>query len=52
LGVPLLGRIPLDPGLALRCDQGQIEIYPMDIVAPIAAAVSERVPAEKCKPIL
>ena len=27
LGVPLLGRLPLDPKIAELCDQGQIEDY-------------------------
>jgi len=51
LGVPLLGRIPLDPELATRCDNGQVESYPADVFAPIAAQVSKLVPDEKSKPL-
>jgi Mrp family chromosome partitioning ATPase len=52
LGVPLLGRIPLDPELAVRCDSGQIESYPADVFAPIAEQVSKLVPDEKSKPVV
>jgi len=52
LGVPLLGRIPLDAELATRCDSGQVELYTNDVFEPIAARVSELVPAVKCKPLL
>jgi Mrp family chromosome partitioning ATPase len=51
LGVPLLGRIPLDSGLALHCDTGQVEEYSGDVFLPIAEKISELVPAVKCKPL-
>ena len=52
LGVPLLGSLPLDPELARRADAGQIEDYAGEAFAPLAAAVWERIPAVKCKPVL
>jgi Mrp family chromosome partitioning ATPase len=51
LGVPLLGRIPLDPELAMRCDTGQVELYTSDVFEPISARIAERVPDVKCKPM-
>jgi hypothetical protein len=51
LGVPLLGRLPLDPELARRCDAGEIEAYTAELFEPIAARVTERVPTTKTVPI-
>ncbi|MGQ9493072.1 MAG: Mrp/NBP35 family ATP-binding protein [Anaerolineae bacterium] len=51
LGVPLLGQIPLDPELAIRCDNGQVEWYTGDVFDPIAARVAELVPDVKSKPL-
>ena len=45
LGIPLLGRIALDAGLAFSADEGVIESYPADAFAPIAEAVSAAVAA-------
>ena len=42
LGVPILGRIPLDPELALHCDRGEIEAYESPSFAPIAEHVVAR----------
>ncbi len=42
LGVPLLGRLPLDPELASRCDEGQIEAYRSEWFEPIVDQVTER----------
>jgi len=50
MGVPLLGRVPLDPELARSCDQGKVESYPGKAFEPIAAAVSLLVPDVKCTP--
>jgi Mrp family chromosome partitioning ATPase len=52
LGVPLLGAIPLDPRLALRCDSGEVELYASDVFMPIAARISDLVPDVKRKPLL
>jgi Mrp family chromosome partitioning ATPase len=39
LGIPLLGRLPLDPAIAGLCDQGRIEEYSMDAFRAIADQV-------------
>jgi len=51
LGVPLLGRLPLDPELARRCDAGQVEKYATEQFEAIADKVVERVPVTKTVPI-
>jgi Mrp family chromosome partitioning ATPase len=51
LGVPLLGRIPLDPELSRRCDAGEIEAYDAEAFEPIAERLVERVPQVKTTPI-
>jgi Mrp family chromosome partitioning ATPase len=51
LGVPLLGRIPLDPELSHDCDVGQIETYDAEAFEPIAEQLVERMPAVKTTPI-
>jgi len=50
LGIPLLGQIPLDPELALRCDAGEVEEYGAESFEPIAQQVVERAPATKTTP--
>jgi Mrp family chromosome partitioning ATPase len=50
-GVPLLGRLPLDPELARRCDAGEIERYTAESFEPIGAKVTERVPVRKTTPL-
>ncbi len=47
LGVPLLGRIPLDPQLAAHCDEGTVEAYRHEAMEPIVEGVLARMPAEK-----
>jgi Mrp family chromosome partitioning ATPase len=51
LGLPLLGQLPLDPELALRCDAGQVEEYDVELFEPIAEQVVKRVPATKTAPV-
>jgi len=51
LGVPLLGRMPLDPDLARRCDAGEVEGYVNAEFDRLAAQVAERLPATKSVPI-
>jgi Mrp family chromosome partitioning ATPase len=41
LGVPFLGRLPLDPELARRCDAGEIEGYALESFEPIAELVAK-----------
>jgi hypothetical protein len=51
LGVPLLGKLPLDPELARRCDAGEIEDYIVDAFEPIAKKVIERASAWPSTPM-
>ena len=51
LGVPLLGKLPLDPELAQHCDAGQIEDYPMDNFEPIAGIITKRASPRPSTPI-
>ncbi len=51
LGVPLLGQLPLDPQLALRCDAGDIEGYAAEAFAPIAEKIMERASPQASTPI-
>jgi len=51
LGVPLLGKLPLDPELARRCDAGEIEDYMVDAFEPIAKEVMERASARPSTPM-
>jgi len=46
-GVPLLGRLPIDPEIARLCDLGQIETYPAEAFRPIAEAIVARAPAAR-----
>jgi Mrp family chromosome partitioning ATPase len=50
VGAPFLGRLPLDPELAERCDAGEIERYEGEAFEPIAKAIEERVPEEATEP--
>ena len=52
IGTPLLGRIPLDPELARRCDAGQIEDYHAEAFDSVARQVLERIPTQATTPIL
>ena len=52
LGVPLLGRLPLDPELARHCDTGEIENYPVEVFESIAVQIAERASARPSTPIL
>ncbi len=44
LGVPLLGRLPLDPQIASLCDRGEIETYAGDGFRSIAEQIVELTP--------
>ncbi|MBU0492864.1 MAG: Mrp/NBP35 family ATP-binding protein [Chloroflexi bacterium] len=50
LGIPFLGSLPLDPELAVWCDEGRIEDYRGTDFAPVAKAIMERVPVHKTVP--
>ena len=51
-GVPLLGRIPLDPELSRRCDAGEVEAYEAEAFDAVAEKVVERVPEKAATPDL
>jgi len=44
LGVPLLGRLPIEPQIARLCDAGAIEDYPAEEFAPIAQRLRQLAP--------
>jgi Mrp family chromosome partitioning ATPase len=44
IGVPLLGRLPIDPEIARLCDAGRIEEYQSELFAPIAQDLAQRTP--------
>jgi len=44
IGVPFLGRLPIDPQIALLCDEGRIEDYRGQAFAPIARELARRTP--------
>jgi hypothetical protein len=44
LGVPLLGRLPLDADLACSCDAGEIEGYETPFLGPIVEPLIDDVP--------
>ncbi len=44
IGVPLLGRLPIDPEIARLCDAGQIEEYTAEAFAPIVRDLAKRTP--------
>jgi Mrp family chromosome partitioning ATPase len=43
LGVPFLGRLPIDSQIAELCDQGKVEDYASEIFAPIVERLVEKV---------
>jgi Mrp family chromosome partitioning ATPase len=47
LGVPLLGRLPIDPQIAQLCDGGRIEEYQSEAFAAIARRLVEMAPRPK-----
>ena len=44
IGVPFLGRLPIDPEIARLCDAGRLEDYAADRFAPVAAELIRRIP--------
>jgi len=44
IGVPFLGRLPIDPEIARLCDAGRIEDYVSELFAPIAQDLVRRAP--------
>jgi ATP-binding protein involved in chromosome partitioning len=44
IGVPFMGRLPIDPEIARLCDAGRIEDYDLANFVPIAQDVARRAP--------
>jgi len=44
VGVPFLGRLPIDPEIARLCDTGRIEDYAAPAFGPMARGLVERLP--------
>jgi ATP-binding protein involved in chromosome partitioning len=47
IGVPFLGRLPIDPQIARLCDAGQIEAYGGESFKPIALDLARRTPGAR-----
>jgi ATP-binding protein involved in chromosome partitioning len=47
LGVPFLGRLPIDPQIAQLCDAGCVEDYPAEAFQPMADRIVELAPAAR-----
>lgn len=43
MGMPLLGRLPIDPRIAKLCDVGRIEDYPAEEFVPIAEKIAKQI---------
>ena len=52
IGVPLLGRLPIDPVIAMLCDVGCLEDYVTDIFAPIARDLDARTPQAQWRSLM
>ena len=52
LGIEFLGRLPIDPSIAVRCDAGEVETEPAEAFKPIAEKLVSVMPEGKCKPAL
>lgn len=50
IGVPLLGRLSIDPDITRLCDAGRIEEYQTDILAPVAKQLASRVLSTEMSP--
>ncbi|MGB9776064.1 MAG: Mrp/NBP35 family ATP-binding protein [Anaerolineae bacterium] len=51
LGVPFLGRLPLDPRIAELSDAGNVEEYSTEAFAPIAQRLKETAPEPRRSPL-
>ena len=52
IGVPLLGRLPIDPVIAMLCDVGCLEDYVTDVFAPIARDLDARTPQAQWRSLM
>jgi hypothetical protein len=44
IGVPFLGRLPVDPEIARLCDAGRVEEYDVEAFVAIVKELAERTP--------
>lgn len=51
LGVPFLGRLPLDPRISELCDAGRVEEYPTEAFAPVVHTLAQRAPEPRLSPM-
>jgi Mrp family chromosome partitioning ATPase len=49
LGIPLLGKLPVDPIISRLCDEGRIEEYPVENFAPIADELMNMIERSKAR---
>ena len=50
IGVPFLGRLPIDPEIAKLCDSGSVEDYAAEAFAPIVSGLVQQAPqARRCE---
>jgi len=47
LGIPFLGRLPIDPEIARLCDAGHIEDYSIETFKPMAERIATLAPAAR-----
>jgi Mrp family chromosome partitioning ATPase len=52
IGVPFLGRLPIDPEIARLCDEGRVESYQAGDFAPIARDLARRAPEARLSRIM
>jgi Mrp family chromosome partitioning ATPase len=52
IGVPFLGRIPIDPEIARLSDVGRIETYDVKAFEPIARELAKRTPEAQRNPLV
>ncbi|MBN1580469.1 MAG: Mrp/NBP35 family ATP-binding protein [Anaerolineae bacterium] len=51
IGVPLFGRLPIDPDFSGLCDAGQVEDYPAQAFVDIVEQIVAAMPKTKTKPV-
>jgi Mrp family chromosome partitioning ATPase len=52
IGIPLLGRLSLDPEIAMLCDMGCLEYYAAEVFAPIARDLAARTPEAQWRSLM
>jgi Mrp family chromosome partitioning ATPase len=51
IGVPFLGRLPLDPRISELCDSGRVEEYPAETFLSVAQALARSAPEPRLSPL-